>query len=137
MWKYFDKITDTKYSDKTAKSGTKYEYAVRAYSSGGNSVLSSEKAIIYLAIPEFSVEATVKGVKITWEKVAGAESYKIYRKISDDSWKEYKTISASKTSLILYGRIFVLIPTAIPSAPCAKSKGNFTGSDTGSLLRPS
>lgn len=97
-WKYFDKITDTKYYDKTAKSGTKYEYAVRAYSSGGNSVLSSEKAIIYLAIPEFSVEATVKGVKITWEKVAGAESYKIYRKISDGSWKEYKTISASKTS---------------------------------------
>ena len=97
-WKYFDKITDTKYSDKTAKSGTKYEYAVRAYSSGGNSVLSSEKEILYLAIPEFSVEATVKGVKITWEKVAGAESYKIYRKISDGSWKEYKTISASKTS---------------------------------------
>ncbi len=97
-WKYFDKITATKYSDKTAKSGTKYEYAVRAYTDGGNSVLSSEKAIIYLAIPEFSVEATVKGVKITWEKVAGAESYKIYRKISDGSWKEYKTISASKTS---------------------------------------
>ena len=97
-WKYFDKITATKYSDKTAKSGTKYEYAVRAYTDGGNSVLSSEKAIVYLAIPEFSVEATVKGVKITWEKVAGAESYKIYRKISDGSWKEYKTISASKTS---------------------------------------
>lgn len=97
-WTNFSKITSVKYSDKTAKSGTKYEYAVRAYSDGGNSILSSEKEIVYLAIPELSVEATVKGVKITWEKVAGAESYKIYRKISDGSWKEYKTVSSSKAS---------------------------------------
>lgn len=97
-WKYFDKITSTTYSDKTAKSGTRYQYAVRVYSKGGNSDLYSEKEIIFLDIPEFSVEATVKGVKITWDKVAGASEYKIYRKVSDGSWKTIKTVSSSKTS---------------------------------------
>lgn len=97
-WKYFDKITATKYSDKTAKSGVTYQYAVRVYSDGGNSDLYSEKEIFFLGVPEFSAEATVKGVKLTWDKVAGAESYVIYRKVSDGSWKSIKTVSSSETS---------------------------------------
>ncbi|MBE6800562.1 MAG: hypothetical protein E7529_05100 [Ruminococcaceae bacterium] len=98
-WKYLSgKITDLKFADTTAKSGTKYEYAVRVYSDGGNSDLYSEKDIICLGTPDFSIEATVKGVKITWGKVSGAESYKIYRKVSDGSWKTIKTVSSSTTS---------------------------------------
>ena len=98
-WKYLSgKITALKFADTTAKSGTKYEYAVRVYSDGGNSDLYSEKEIIFLDTPDFSIEATVKGVKITWDKVSGAESYKIYRKVSDGSWKTIKTVSSSTTS---------------------------------------
>lgn len=97
-WKYFDKITATSYSDKTAKSGTTYQYAVRVYSDGGNSDLYAEKEILFLDIPEFSIEATVKGVKIAWDKVSGAEEYIIYRKVSDGSWKAIDTVSSSKTS---------------------------------------
>ncbi len=98
-WEYISKkITSRSYTDTKVKSGTKYEYAVRVYSDGGNSDLYSEKAIIYLAIPEFSAEATVKGVKISWDKVAGAKEYKIYRKVKGGSWKTVTTVSSKKTS---------------------------------------
>ena len=97
-WESFKKITSTTYEDKTAKSGTKYEYAVRTYSDDYFSDLYSEKEIVYLAIPEFSIEATVKGVKISWDKVAGAKEYKIYRKVKGGSWKSITTVSSSKTS---------------------------------------
>ena len=46
---------------------------------------------------------------------------------------EYGAIVTQK----LCGSIFDERPTAIPSAPCANSKGYFTGSVIGSLLRPS
>lgn len=98
-WKYLSsKITALTYTDTTVKSGTIYEYAVRVYSDGGNSDLYSEKKIVYLGIPEFSVAATVKGVKISWDKVNGATGYKIYRKVKGGSWKVIKTASASATS---------------------------------------
>lgn len=93
-----DKVTSTKFIDDTAVSGKTYQYAVRAYSDGGNSVLSSETEILYIAIPDFSIEATVKGIKITWDKVAGAETYRIYRKVHGGSWSKIKTTSSSSTS---------------------------------------
>ena len=46
-------------------------------------------------------------------------------------------MAASHNSLKLCGRIFDDSPTAMPSAPCASSSGNFAGSVIGSLLRPS
>ena len=46
-------------------------------------------------------------------------------------------MAASQISLKLCGRIFDDSPTAMPSAPCASSSGNFTGSVIGSLFLPS
>ena len=46
-------------------------------------------------------------------------------------------IEASMSSLKLCGKTLVERPTAIPSAPCAKSNGNFTGRLLGSARRPS
>ena len=98
-WKYVSgKIKDLEFTDVTVKSGTKYEYAVRVYTDGGYSALYSEKEIIYLAIPEYTVKATTSGVKLSWDKVTGAENYKIYRKIKGGSWKTIKTVSSSTTS---------------------------------------
>lgn len=97
-WEPFKKITATSYEDKTVKSGVEYEYAVRVYSNDSNSDLYSEKGIVYLDIPEFSIEGTVKGVKISWGKVAGAKEYKIYRKYSGGSWKAIKTVTSKTTS---------------------------------------
>ena len=44
---------------------------------------------------------------------------------------------ASINSIKLWGSIFVDNPTAIPSAPCANSKGNLIGKDSGSSFLPS
>ena len=46
-------------------------------------------------------------------------------------------IEALSSSLKLWGIIFVARPTAMPSAPCARSSGNFIGRFTGSFFRPS
>ena len=90
-----DKVTSTKFIDDTAVSGKTYQYAVRTYSDGGNSMLSAEQEILYLAIPKVSIEATVKGVKVTWSKVGGAELYRVYRKVSGGSWERIKSTSSA------------------------------------------
>ena len=43
-------------------------------------------------------------------------------------------MDASQSSLKLWGSILDERPTAIPSTPCASSKGNLTGRVTGSLF---
>ena len=98
-WDYITgKIKDVTYTDTVVKSGTKYEYAVRVYSDDYHSDLYGEKAVIYLAAPEFKVDSSVKGVSVTWEKVTGATGYTIYRKVKGGSWKTVTTVSSSKTS---------------------------------------
>lgn len=98
-WGYISgKITDLEFSDMTAQSGKKYQYAVRVYSDGGYSALYYEKEIVCLDIPEFTVKATTSGVKISWDEVTGATSYKLMRKVKGGSWKTIKTVSSSTTS---------------------------------------
>lgn len=98
-WKYLsDKITGLKYTDTTVKAGTTYEYAIRVYSKGGKSELYAEKAIYCLATPDVSVERTVKGVEVSWDKVKGAKEYRIYRKVKGGSWETLKTVSSSTTA---------------------------------------
>ena len=48
-----------------------------------------------------------------------------------------QSMAASIISLKLWGRIFDERPTAIPSTPWARRRGNFMGRVTGSLSRPS
>ena len=95
-WEPFkDKVTATTFSDDTVMSGTKYEYSVRVYSDGGYSDLYSEKEIVYLDTPTCSIEATVKGVKVSWGKVSGAELYRVYRKVSGGSWERIKSTTST------------------------------------------
>ena len=92
------KLTALSFNDKTAKTGTTYEYSVRVYSNSNYSDLYGGKIIVCLATPKFTVESTVKGVKLSWGKVAGATGYIIHRKVKGGSWSSYKTVSASATS---------------------------------------
>lgn len=92
------KITALSFNDKTAKTGTTYEYSVRVYSNSNYSDLYGGKKIVCLATPDFTVGATVKGVKLSWDKVAGATGYIIHRKVKGGSWSSIKTVSASATS---------------------------------------
>ncbi len=109
-WNYLGSTSKTRYTDKTAKSGTKYYYAVRARNEAGNSLRSSSLSIKYLATPELlKVKNATNGVHFKWEKVGGAEKYRIYRKTSKGDWqyiastnKNSYTDSKAKSGTIYY-----------------------------------
>ena len=91
-WEYIGSTSKTYYTDKTAKSGTKYYYAVRARNEAGNSSLSSSLSKLYLADPTLKTPSSTKsGVSLKWTKTAGAQGYIIYRKTGSGSYTKLKT----------------------------------------------
>lgn len=97
-WTRIDTVTSTSFTDKTAKSGKKYYYRVRAAKGetmSGYNVVSK----YFLSAPKLSsVYNTSEGVKFSWKKVTGAEGYKVYRKVGSGSYKYIGT--TSKTTYI-------------------------------------
>ena len=97
-WKYLDNTKNTSFIDKTAKSGTKYYYSVRAKNNAGISERSSSLSIKRLSFSKASkVSNTSSGVKVTWKKVTGASCYIVYRKTKGGKWDAIK-----KTSKLYY-----------------------------------
>lgn len=94
-----DNVTDKVYYDKTAKSGVKYYYAVRAKNGSYMSNYNSTALITALATPVLK-DAIIAdtGVKVTWEAVGGAESYSIFRRTLSGTWEN---IGTSKTTEFL------------------------------------
>ena len=91
-WKYIGSTSKTYYTDKTAKSGTKYYYAVKSRNEAGNSSFSSSLSKYYLADPTLKTPSSTKsGISLKWSKVTGSEGYIIYRKTSSGSYKKLKT----------------------------------------------
>lgn len=76
-----DGTDNTVFIDKTAESGKKYEYTVRAIKNIFSSRLSENKVIMRLSepVPE-SVSSGDGCVNLVWKKTTGAEGYLIYRK---------------------------------------------------------
>ena len=100
-WKKIGSTTKKYYTDKTAKSGKTYTYTVKpvsennigAYKSGG----ITEK---YIAMPGLGTVTfdSSNRAKVTWKKVSGADSYKVYRKInSAEEWTEIATVKGGST----------------------------------------
>ena len=84
-WTKLADTTSTTYTDKNVSSNNSYTYTVRCISSDSKSFASgyssSGKSIKYIATPKISkLEVTYDGVKLTWNKVAGAEKYRVYYK---------------------------------------------------------
>ncbi|MBE6748477.1 MAG: hypothetical protein E7557_04510 [Ruminococcaceae bacterium] len=80
------------YKDTTAKkSGETYTYTVRAFNgSYGSYYVTSGISAMYLSTPTVTVknDYTVEQgstVKVSWNSIAGAKSYRVYRKTSSDS----------------------------------------------------
>ncbi len=90
-WTYIGYTSNSYYTDKTAKSGTKYYYAIKARNEAGNSSLSSSLSKYYLADPSLkSATSTKSGVKLEWSKVTGAEGYIVYRKTGSGNFELLK-----------------------------------------------
>ena len=71
------------YYDKDFEKGTLYQYRVRAYRTySGERIAgdaSKSKRIMRLSRPTVTVENAANGVKLSWNEIAGAERYAIYR----------------------------------------------------------
>lgn len=90
----FKKLTELpadafSYEDTTVSSGKSYRYKavpLKASAEGGCKAVAS---ITYLSVPSrLRASNNHDGVKITWKKTIGADSYTIYRRLpSETSWK--------------------------------------------------
>ncbi len=76
------------FEDTTCKSGEIYSYTVKAYNGEAESGCDYDGvSAMYLSIPKLkSAYNVTKGIKVTWEKVKGANGYIIGRKTSSTGW---------------------------------------------------
>ncbi len=96
-WEYIGSTSKRSYTDKKAKSGTKYSYAIRAKNEAGNSSLSKSLSIEFLTDPTLKTpKSTKKGIALEWSKVKGADGYIIYRKTGSGKYEKLKTIKGYK-----------------------------------------
>lgn len=86
LLKKFNNETFT-HIDTTAKSGVKYSYMVKAYISGDSSGYYT-KTTEYLNKPVISKATSTKtGITVNYSKIAGADKYYVYRRLSgEDDW---------------------------------------------------
>ena len=95
-WECIATTSNMYYTDKTAKSGTKYYYAVKSQNEAGNSSLSSELSKYYLADPTLKTpKSTKSGVKLEWSKVKGADGYYVYCKTGSKGYERIATVKGS------------------------------------------
>lgn len=90
------------YSDKSGlKSGKRYQYAVRAVTKNGSSAACRVADMWYYATPSTTVSSVEGGIKVKWNKISGATSYKIYRRYkTSEGWKLIKTTNADTFTYI-------------------------------------
>ncbi len=97
-WKYLDTVYGSGYLDKDVmnKTGTVYTYTARAVAEDGTRS-SYEKGVSLKRVeaPKIKIAGnTTKGIKITWNKVKGADSYRVYR-LTTDGWDYLKTVKGT------------------------------------------
>lgn len=85
------------YVDTTAVSGEKSYYCVVAVENKNKSAYETTKSNIFLSEPKVTAaKNTTKGIKVYWNKISGAEKYRVYRKVNGSKWAKVKDVSASK-----------------------------------------
>ena len=100
-WTRLTETTNASYTDKSAKAGNNYIYTVRCltsdskrFTSGFNSNGESFKL---LTAPNVKASANDESVKLSWDKVNGAEKYRVYYKGSKGWTRLADTTSTSYT----------------------------------------
>ncbi|MCH5317674.1 MAG: fibronectin type III domain-containing protein [Eubacterium sp.] len=134
-WTKIADTASTSYTWKGGKSGTKYAFTVRCVSSDGKTHTSGYdvdgKSFKFIATPEISsVSAKSNGIVIKWGKVAGAEKYKVFRKMGNGSWISIGTTAYTNFTDIQANKGITYTYTV----RCTDLKGNYTsGYDTKGL----
>ena len=88
-------VTGTTYTDTSVKSNDNVKYTVRAFNGNFSSTYKSSSSIKFLATPTVKAANAAKGVTVTWNKIAGAKTYTVYRAVYSggkwSGWTEIKT----------------------------------------------
>ena len=89
------------YTDTAALSGETYTYTVLPLTDEGEGVCEAPVTVMYLATPKLvSAENTAGGVLVSWEKVAGADRYTLYRRAEGDTkWTTVITVKDTDSQL--------------------------------------
>ena len=88
-WAKVADTTSNTYVDTTANvSGTEYTYTIRIYDSTGKTAKSdyirSGWTFTYIGVPAISgFESVYEGLKVKWGAVAGAERYRVFKKVNN------------------------------------------------------
>lgn len=105
----FSKLTTvakTTYNDTSVSSGKTYVYRIVSVNGKVESLNSLEYKNVYLANAKItSIKNSYTGATITWNAVAGASNYRIYRMVEGGSWARIANVSGSKTSYTDTGAI--------------------------------
>lgn len=99
-WALLNEVGGSKksYTDLTTKRGSTYSYTVRAVCDGTYSAYeTSGTPIKSLATPQVKAANVGAGVKVSWNKCAGASGYYVYRKNSSGSWTRIATLKSGST----------------------------------------
>ncbi len=90
-WKGLGTSKTTSYLNEDVKTGETTVYTVRCLDSDGEFVSRFNRegwGYMFLEPPVIeSLENTDEGVQVTWNALAGAEQYRVYRKTGDTGWK--------------------------------------------------
>ena len=106
-WTRLADTTSTSYTDSKVASGKTYTYTVRCLNKSKNKFTSgynsTGKSIKYVSAPKISrTEATYNSVTLNWDKVNGAEKYRVYRK-GEKGWSRlFDTTSTTFTDTNVY-----------------------------------
>lgn len=96
-WEHVGKVSKSKlyFTDTDVSNKQTYYYTVRAYDKNGISDYNkSGVGTKRVSAPKISsVKNTTSGVKVSWKKVSGATSYRVYRKSGKGDWVLLKKIS--------------------------------------------
>ncbi len=99
-WELLNEVEGTKksFTDTTAKRGGTYSYTVRAVCNGTYSAYEKAGTTIKsLATPQVKAANVGAGVKVSWNKCAGASGYYVYRKNASGSWTRIATLKSGST----------------------------------------
>ena len=91
-------VTATTYTDTSVKSNANVRYTVRAVNGRFASYFKASNSIKFLATPTVKAANAAKGVTVTWDKIAGAKTYTVYRAVySGGKWSGWTAIKTGVT----------------------------------------
>lgn len=97
-WTYIATVTSTTYLDTTVRNNAYWRYTVRAGNEAGYGTYDNNgKYIKYVSTPHLhTIENATEGIKITWSKIYGATSYRVYRnRLGYSNWTYVGTTTST------------------------------------------